>query len=168
MPLDGEDVSALAVQHMEIVHDWFESKKIEASILGDRGVTIKTVHYADVPAFIILKALAFHSRSANKDAGDLIHVMVYAGELEEIVYKFVERARSGLHADAIKACRLALMERCDTATTEGHLLVRPKSYAHFMLGNEADDEELVGAARYASGLITEVLNRLEQELGPIE
>lgn len=163
--LDGEDVAALAVQHMEIVHDWYESKKIEAEMLGGRGVTIETVHYADVPAFIILKALAFHNRAEKKDAGDLIHVMRYA---EDVIGKFVERAHSGLHADAIKACRIALMERfCDTATTEGYLLIGSQSYAQFMLGNGADDDDLIGAARYASGLVTDFLNQLDNALGPV-
>ncbi|MFK1048577.1 hypothetical protein ACSEQ1_24245 [Pseudomonas aeruginosa] len=164
--LDGEDVAALAVQHMEIVHDWFESKKIEAEMLGNRGVTIETVHYADVPAFIILKALAFHSRAEKKDAGDLIHVMRYA---ENAIGKFVERALSGLHEGAINACRTALKERfCDTGTTEGHLLIGSKSYAQFMLGDGAEEEQLISAARYASGLVTDFLDQLNEALGPIE
>ncbi|MFC2971007.1 hypothetical protein ACFOJE_02095 [Azotobacter bryophylli] len=168
-PLDGENIAALAVQHMEIVHDWFESKKIEAEMLGGRGVTIETVHYADVPAFIILKALAFHSRAERKDAGDLIHVMRYAGELEEVVRRFVERAQSGLHPVAIKACRQALKERfCDTDKTPGFELIGPKSYAQFMLGEGADENELVSEARYASGLIERFLILLEQDLGPVE
>lgn len=168
-PLDGEDVAALSVQHMEIVHDWFESKKIEAEMLGGRGVTIETVHYADVPAFIILKALAFHSRAERKDTGDLIHVMRYAGELEEVVRRFVERAHSGLHPEAIKACRLALKERfCDTERTPGFELIGPKSYAQFMLGDGADEEELTSEALYASGLIDRFLTLLERDLGPID
>ncbi|WP_349975246.1 hypothetical protein [Pseudomonas sp. WHRI 8519] len=167
--LDGEDVSALSVQHMEIVHDWYESRKIEAEMLGDRGVTIETVHYADVPAFIILKALAFHSRAEKKDSGDLIHVMRYAGPLEDVVGQFVARAKSGLHAEAIKACRIALKERfCSTLKTEGHDLIGPKSYAQFMLGKGADEEELVSEARYASGLIEIFLKLLERDLGPVE
>lgn len=166
VPIDGEDVSALAVQHMEIVHDWFESKKIEAEMLGDRGVTIETVHYADVPAFIVLKALAFQSRAEKKDAGDLIHVLRYA---EDGLAKFVERARSGLHQAAVRACRIALRERfCDTQTTEGYLLIGSKSYAQFMLGDSADEEELTSAARYASGLVTEFLDQLDVALGPVD
>ncbi|MNU84746.1 hypothetical protein D3C71_744730 [compost metagenome] len=168
-PLDGEEVSALSVQHMEIVHDWYESKKIEAEMLGDRGVTIETVHYADVPAFIILKSLAFHSRAEKKDTGDLIHVMRYAGELEEIVRQFVERANSGLHPEAVKACRVALKERfCDTERTPGHELIGPKSYAQFMLGKGADEEELASEARYASGFIQLFLKLLDRDLGPVD
>lgn len=169
IPLDGEGVSALAVQHADIVHDWYESKEIQAEMLGDRGISIETVHFADAPAFIILKALALDSRVENKDAGDLIHVMRYAGSLDEVVHKFVQRAESGRHPDAIKACRKALKVRfCDTLTAEGYQLVGSRSYAHFMLGTGADEDELTAAARYASGLVTEFLKRLEQALGPVE
>lgn len=169
VPLDGEEVAALSVQHMEIVHDWFESTKIEAEMLGGRGVTIETVHYADVPAFIILKALAFHSRAERKDAGDLIHVMRYAGELEDVVRRFIDRAHSGRHPEAIKACRLAMKERfCATEKTPGFELIGPKSYAQFMLGDGADQEELASEALYASGLIDRFLMLVEHELGPID
>lgn len=167
--LDGEEVSALSVQHMEIVHDWYESRKIEAEMLGDRGVTIETVHYADVPAFIILKALAFHSRAEKKDTGDLIHVLRYAGTLEEVVRQFAERANSGLHPEAIKACRIALKERfCSTLKTEGHELIGPKSFAQFILGKGAEQDELIREARYASGIIEEFLKMLDQEFGPTD
>ena len=167
--LDGEEVAALAVQHMEIVHEWYESRQIEAEMLGGRGVTLERVHYADVPAFIILKALAFHSRAERKDAGDLIHVLRYSGGLAEVVRQFIVRARSGLHPEAIRACREALRERfCDTARTAGHLLVGPRSYAEFILGFGADEEELVREARYASGLVTAFLEEIDRELGVLD
>lgn len=167
-PIDGEDVAALSIQHLEVVNDWFESKRIEAAMLGGRGVTIETVHYADVTAFIILKASAFHSRAARKDAGDLIHVMQYAGTIQEVARRFVERAQSGLHTEAIRACRVTLQERfCGTEKTPGHEMVGPKSYAEFMLGEAADGEELAQAARFASGMIERFLRLVENELGPI-
>lgn len=168
-PLDGEDVAALSVQHAEVVHDWFQTKRIEAETFGGQGISVENVHYADVPAFIILKALALDSRNARKDAGDLIHVMRYAGDLGDVVSMFVDRALSGQHPEAIKACRIALKNRfCDTSANDGYLLLGSVAYAKFLLGDQADEDDLMREQRYASGLVSSFLSGVEKELGPVE
>jgi len=82
--VDGERVCALAVKFAEIVHDWFGERKVAGRLPGDGGVTARVIRFADVPAFVILKAMAIEQRSENKDAGDLVHVLRYAGTVEEV------------------------------------------------------------------------------------
>jgi hypothetical protein len=82
--VDGERVSALAVKFAEIVHDWFGERKVAGRLPGDGGVTARVIRFADVPAFVILKAMAIEQRNENKDAGDLVHVLRYAGTVEEV------------------------------------------------------------------------------------
>jgi hypothetical protein len=82
--VDDEGVSALVVSFAGIVHDWYQQKKISGRLLDRGAVSTEVVRFADVQAFVILKALALDPRMANKDAADLIHVLRYAGEIEEI------------------------------------------------------------------------------------
>lgn len=158
--LDGEAVSALAIEHAEIVHDWFDSKEIKAPLLDDGGVSIETIRYADVVAFIILKALAFDSRGEPKDAGDLIHVMRYAGTPEYVASKFIEKSLTRQHANALKAGLDALQKKfAEGNGVEGYELTGPVKYAQFLFGRgEEGTDERVAAQRYASGLVTEVLS----------
>ncbi|MBX8472161.1 antitoxin, partial [Pseudomonas sp. RIT778] len=51
--IDGEEVSALAIEHAEITHDWFEEKRVTATLLDGKGIAIEDVRYADLVAFII-------------------------------------------------------------------------------------------------------------------
>ncbi|MBN4183637.1 hypothetical protein GS393_05153 [Pseudomonas savastanoi pv. phaseolicola] len=72
--VDGERVSALTIKHARIVHDWYQEREIAARLLDGDGLSVDIVRYADVPAFVILKALALDQRHERKDAADLIHV----------------------------------------------------------------------------------------------
>ncbi|CAN5334396.1 hypothetical protein BH11PSE9_BH11PSE9_22530 [soil metagenome] len=154
--VDGERVSAMAIEHAGIVHDWFEQREIGAELLDEGGFSTETIRFADVPAFILLKALAFDHRLENKDAADLIHVMRYAGPPEDIARRFAHRLASGLHRSAIDAGLQALERRfCDGGGSEGHRKAGPVSYGAFF--DHVDDDARVLAQRYAAGLVTEVL-----------
>ncbi|WP_175924244.1 hypothetical protein [Burkholderia latens] len=99
--VDGERVSAPAVTYAEIVHDWFDEKEVTGRLLGDGGIVSRVIRFADVPAFVILKAIALEQCNANKDAGDLVHVLRYAGSTDEVAELFVQRKLSNAHSEAM-------------------------------------------------------------------
>lgn len=159
--IDGESVSALTVRFAGIVHDWFQERQITAELLNGAGLSTETVRFADVPAFIILKALALDDRHENKDAADLIHVLRYAGSLEDVAQMFVDRERSGLHPGAIQAGLDALRLRfCDDEHGEGFLKMGPIAFAHFY-GEGDDEDDLAREQRFASGLVQALLDNIE-------
>ncbi len=157
--IDGEAVSALSVSFAGIVHDWFQEREITAELLDGKGVCTERVRFADVPAFVILKALALDDRKENKDAADLVHVLRYAGTIEEVAEMFVDRELSQAHPGAVDAGLNALNRCfCDDQHGEGFTKVGSVGYALF---NDAGDEEgRVRDQRYAAGLIQALLERI--------
>ena len=57
------------------------------------------------------KALALADRHENKDAADLVHVLRYAGTIDEVADQFVQREHSGIHPGAV-AAGLDALRRC--------------------------------------------------------
>jgi len=160
--VSGEQVSALTIKHAGIVHDWFKEKRIGAPLLDEKGVSVDIVRFADVPAFVILKAIALNQREENKDAADLIHVVRYAGSLEHVAGLFIERIRSGQHSEAIDAGLAALKNQFgDDEFAEGYEKVGAVAYAQFHGG---DDDEVAGLQRYAAGLIQGLLAEIDAQL----
>ncbi len=159
--VEGEKISALAVPHAGIVHDWYEERDVTADLLDGAGVATERVRFADRVSFIILKALAFDQRHENKDAGDLIHVLQYAGDIEETAQQFRARLASKQHDEAIHKAVAALETRfCGTADVEGHLRDGPISYARFRHGPDPQLEDArVLAQRTASALVTEFIRQ---------
>lgn len=156
--VDGEAVSALAINHADIVHDWYLEKELTVQLLDGAGYSTETVRYANVTAFIVLKALAFDDRGASKDAGDLIHVLRYAGTPEAIAQQILAKMASGLHAQAIDQGLRALERRfCDGDGVEGYLRNGSVAFATFHLGKDGDEDERIREQRYAAGLVTEIL-----------
>lgn len=161
--IDGERVSAMPISYAGIVHDWYLEREIGAELLDGAGFSNEKIRFADVPAFIILKALAFDDRGENKDAADLIHVLRYAGTPEEVAELFVERHASGLHSEAFAAGIRALRVRfCTDHMAPGYKKTGPVAYATFW-GIEDQDEKVL-KQRDASGLVTMVLALIEERL----
>jgi len=157
--VDGEGISALAIKHAGIVHGWFAEKEITAELLDGGGKATETVRFADVTAFLALKALAFDDRAENKDAADLVHVMRYAGSLEWVAQQFIDRRKAGQHVDAIDGALDALRRRfCDGENVEGHERDGPVACAIFIHGPDADvSERRVLEQRNVSAMVTEFL-----------
>lgn len=167
MNVDGERVSALSVKYVGIVHEWFREREITGKLLDGGGVSTEIVRFADVPAFVILKALALDDRLENKDAADLIHVLNYAGTIEEVAELFVERKLSRDHPGAVEAGLDALRRRfCDDEHSDGYEKAGSVAYARFH--NAGDDEGLVQAQRYAAGLVQLLLNYIETRLSQLQ
>lgn len=159
----GESVSALTIKHAKIVHDWYQEKRVGAPLLDEQGMSVDVVRFADVPAFLILKAIALDQRQENKDAADLIHVVQYSGTLKYVASLFVDRIRTGLHPEALKDGLEALARRFgDDEFGEGFEKVGPVKYARFH--SSENEDELVGAQRYAASLIQGLLGEIEAQL----
>lgn len=138
--INGEEVSAMCIKHAGITADWFCEKTVTARLLDGQGVSTEQIRFADVPAFVILKALAMDQRQEPKDAADLIHVIRYSGSAEEVAELFAVRIRSRQHEDAMRDGLRALKLRfCDDEHAEGYEKVGPVAYAQFV-GAEDDDE----------------------------
>lgn len=165
--VDGERVSALSVRFAGIVHDWFQEREISGPLLDGGGVSTELVRFADVPAFVILKALALDDRHENKDAADLIHVLRYAGTIEEVAELFVARVLSQAHTGAVEAGLNALRSRfCDDQHGEGYEKVGSVAYARFHYAD--DDEALVRDQRFAAGLVQSLLECIEARLDELQ
>ncbi len=161
--VEEEDVSAIAFKYAGIVHDWYQAKEVTAELLGGAGVATETVHYADAIAFVVLKALAYADRAANKDAADLVHVMRYAMSLEELAGGFRQRAKEGKHAEALDAARRALrLKFCDGEGVEGYRRDGPVAAALFALGEAGDQEARLAEQRSVSALVTAFLELAEK------
>jgi hypothetical protein len=155
------------VKFAEIVHDWFGERRVAGRLHGDGGHTSRIIRFADVPAFVILKAMAIEQRNENKDAGDLVHVLRYAGTIEEVADLFVQRKLSQNHTEAMDV-GLATLRRCfcDDEDADGYEKIGPVRYAAFQ---GIDDEEArVGLQRFASGLVQEILDRVEARLAELQ
>ena len=164
--IEGEKVSALGIRHAGVVHNWFREKRVTAELLDGAGTSTEVVRHADVTAYIILKASAFDQRGENKDAGDLVHVMRYAGTPAQIAEEIVARYQTGKHTQAIMDTLAVLETRfCDGDGVEGHLRNGPIAAARFQLGLDQDDEEArVLEQRGVAGLVTEIVARIRDRL----
>lgn len=163
--VDGERVSALTIKHARIVHDWWQEKEISAQLLGGDGLSVDIVRFADVPAFVILKALALDQRQERKDAADLIHVIKYSGSVEGVAALFVQRIRSEQHPEALQDALAALARRFgDDEYGEGYEKVGSVAYARFHGEEDEGEEELVGRQRFAAGLVQGLLTEIERQL----
>jgi hypothetical protein len=157
--IDGEAVSALAINHAGIVHDWYAERSVTAELFDGGGFSTETVRFADATSFLVLKALAFDDRGANKDAADLIHVMRYLGTPELVAREVIARIGSGLHTQAIEDGLEALERRfCDGDGVVGHLRNWAVACGKFLHGEDPDlDDARILEQRGASALVTEVL-----------
>lgn len=161
--VDGEKVSALTIKHARIVHDWWQEKEISAQLLDGDGLSVDIVRFADVPAFVILKALALDQRQERKDAADLIHVIRYSGSIKEVAALFVQRIRSNLHQEALHDGLAALARRFgDDEHGDGYEKVGAVAYARFH--GEDDEDERVGRQRFAAGLVQSLLAEIDRQL----
>lgn len=162
--LAGEDISTMAMPHAGIARDWYITHELTGQPLGSGELTRK-IYVADVPAFVILKAIALNKRYEPKDAGDLIHVLTYAAGIEEIARMFVERKLSGLHDAAIDAGLEALhFSFVNQARPErSPFCDGPVKYAGFHHGN-ADEDTRMEAQRYAAALVARFLAEYKRQL----
>lgn len=165
-PIEDEKVSALGIRHAGVVHNWYRERDVTAELFGDAGISTERVRYADVTSFVILKALAFAGRAENKDAGDLVHVMRYAGTPEQVGEEIVGRYQTGKHNAAILEALKALQNCfCDGEGVEGYKRNGAIAAARFKVGLDPDDdEERVREQLDVAGLMTEVTTYIKDRI----
>lgn len=156
--IENEKVSALGIRHAGVVHNWYREREVTAELFHGGGISTEVVRYADVTSFVILKAIAFDQRAENKDAGDIVHVMRYAGTPEQVAAEIVDRYRTGENnlaiLDAISALQRCF---CDGEGVEGYKRNGPVAAANFKLGIESDDEERILEQRDVAGMVSEIV-----------
>jgi hypothetical protein len=164
--IEGESVSALGIRHAAVVHDWFREKRVTVELFDGAGMSTEEVRHADLTAFIILKAISFDQRGENKDAGDLIHVMRFAGTPAQIAEEIVARYNTGQHNEAIHDALDRLETRfCDGDGVEGYLRNGSVAAAMFQFGlDPGDEEDRVLAQRGIAGLVADIVARVRKRL----
>jgi hypothetical protein len=61
LPTEGK-ISALNIPHSSMVFDQHEVREIRAELLGEKGVAVENVRFADIVSFTCLKAFAADQR----------------------------------------------------------------------------------------------------------
>jgi hypothetical protein len=162
LPTDG-NVSALNIPHSAIVFDHHRSKEITAELLGDNGVATVTLHYADLVAFMCLKAYALDQRDERKDAHDMLYCLQhYEGGVDAAANEF--RAALGGKHKAIVEEVLGLLRRhfSDDEKPEGYLKSGPVAVAKFELGEDTEARERrVLRQREVADLVMRLLKAIE-------
>lgn len=131
LPTNG-NISALNIPHASMVFDLHEVIEIRAQLLGDNGIAIEKVRYADLVSFTCLKAFAFNQRHERKDAHDLVYCLEHAaGGVEAAVQKFRD-ALKGAHGEVVgRALHILETRFLSDAETEGYLKDGPVAVAKF-------------------------------------
>jgi len=137
LPTKGT-ISALNIPHSSMVFDHHEEKEIRAELLGEKGIAIEKVRYADIVSFTCLKAFALDQRHENKDAHDIVYCIENVeGGLEAAAKKFKD-ARAGKHANVIDQALAILRKRfADDGVTEGYRKDGSVSVAQFEIEGDA-------------------------------
>jgi hypothetical protein len=162
LPTEGK-ISALNIPHSSMVFDHFEVREIRAELLGEKGVAIEKVRFADIMSFTCLKAFAVDQRYQNKDAYDLVFCIENAKGGLEAVAKSFQAARKGKHGPVIdKALEILKKRFADDDETEGYKKDGAVSVAMFEIdgaGEEVRESRLL-RQRQVSDLIGGFLKML--------
>lgn len=161
LPTDG-NVSALNIPHSGIVFDHHKTKEITAEVLGDNGVATVTLNYADLVAFICLKAYAVDQRDERKDAHDLIYCLThYEGGIDAAAKEF-QAALEGKHKKVVtNALRILARHFTDEDKTEGYTKTGPVAVAKFEIGEEPETRDRrILRQREVADLITRLLKAI--------
>lgn len=129
----GSKVAAVNVRGAHLVTRDYIERPIEGVRLADGGRSRVTVRVAGLLPYAVLKILAFQDRHDNKDAYDLVFVILnYPGGPTAAGYASVASPVS--HHPQVTEAVVLLAERFADANHDG-----PHAYASFLA--EADDDE---------------------------
>ncbi len=163
LPAEGGNISALHIPHSSIVFDHHRTKTIRAETLGDDGIAEVTLCYADLVAFVCLKAYAIDQRDERKDAHDLVYCLRhYEGGLEAVATEF-RVARQGKHKAVVDEA-LGILSRhfADDGETEGYLKIGPVAVAKFEIGEDEDArDDRILRQRDVADLVMRALNAID-------
>ena len=137
---------------------------ITAELLDGRGVATESVRVANVVPFIVLKALAYEDRAEQKDAYDLLHVLMnwHNGPVD-VAMAFAERLRQWPEERLLPQTVEILGRRFGSdKTAPGFRKDGPVSYASFVSGPEEEDPAIY--QQQASSMVELFLHQLAVSL----
>lgn len=154
-------ISALNVPHASMVFDLHEVKDVQAKLLGDNGIAIEKIKFANLVSFTCLKAFAFEQRNERKDAHDLIYCLEHAaGGIARAKERF-HNELTGKHAKAVRLALEILRKRfASDQKIEGYHKDGPVAVAKFELGEsneEAIKEQRILRQRETAYIIEQLL-----------
>ncbi len=162
LPTEGK-ISALNIPHSSMVFDHYEVREIRAELLGEKGVAVENIRFADIVSFTCLKAFAVDQRYKNKDAYDLVFCIENAEGGLKAVAKAFQAAREGKHGKVIDEALGILKKRfADDGTTAGYRKDGSVSVATFEIEGEEEDvrETRILRQRQVSDLIGQLLKAI--------
>jgi hypothetical protein len=141
LPTEGA-ISALNMPYSAIVFDLHDSIQVTAELLDGDGTVTQTIRYANIVAFVCLKAFALHGRVERKDSHDLVYCIENGpGGVDAAAAAFREHL-SGKHRDVILRCT-DILRQCFVTdeNTEGYQKDGPTMAANFELGEAVESRE---------------------------
>lgn len=164
IPAHG-NVSALNIPHSSIVTDHHQEQWVTAELLDGNGRATERVRYADLVAFVVLKAFALDDRGEPKDAHDIIYCLQHTEGGLDAAAPLFKSALEGRHAAAIREA-LAILQRrfADDEHGQGYGKDGPAKVSAFE-GIEDDGtpearNSLILRRREVSDTVTEFLLRI--------
>ena len=159
-------ISALNIPYASMVLDSFSEKRVTAALIGENGIATETIRFADIVAFICLKALAFDDRNERKDAYDLVYCLRhFEGGPERVAELFLNRIAENKHIQPINKALSILADRFATGRgVEGYQKDGPVAVAKFEPDdNQVDRGTRIRRQRDASGAVEIFLDRLRRK-----
>lgn len=160
----GRGLSATNIPGAHLVFDDHVEVQITAELLDDRGVATEVVRIAGVATFVLLKAIAYDERAAEKDAYDLVYTLSnFEGGPEAVAEQFASRASaSGDDRALFDRAVAALRDRfASDGETEGYRKNGPTDYARF-LADPGQPERNALNRRNAAAVIESFLAGLDR------
>lgn len=122
-------LSALRIPGAHLVMKDYQEVTLEAELLDARGVAKETVRVAGYLSFVVLKALAYEDRMEEKDAYDLIFILLRAeGGPEACGRVLAQRRQEWPDEPQLEKALKILRERFVSPRHDG-----PTSYARFQV-----------------------------------
>lgn len=162
LPIKG-DISALNIPHSSMVFDHHEVKEIRAELLGNEGIAIETVRYADIVSFTCLKSYALDDRHERKDAYDIVYCLEHCEGGWKAAAKAFRTALEGEYKEIIESVLSILEKRfTDDKATEGYKKDGPVAVAKFELSEKVEMEDArILRQREVANLITHLLQEIK-------
>lgn len=162
LPIKG-DISALNIPHSSMVFDHYEVGEIRAELLGNEGIAVETVRYADIVCFTCLKSYALYERHERKDAYDIVYCLEnYEGGWKAVVRAF-RTALEGEYKEVIESVLSILEKRfADDGITEGYKKDGPVAVAKFELSEKVElERRRILRQREVANLIAHLLREIK-------
>tara|TARA_R110000803_G_scaffold87618_2_gene154458 strand:- start:16570 stop:17469 length:900 start_codon:yes stop_codon:yes gene_type:complete len=158
LPTEGR-VAALNIPHSSIVFDMHDSKNITAELYHGDGHATENIRYANLVAFVCLKALAMDQRAERKDAHDLVYCVEYAPGGITTAAELINAALKGKHRAIVRRSLTILSKKfIGDGSVEPHMMNGPVAVAKFELGEDpALAESRILRQREVSVLIGDLL-----------